>query len=43
MDLREWIEVMKKQGLVAEVEAEVDWNLEAAAIIASLRVGYKMI
>ena len=34
MDLREWSAIMKEAGELVEVEAEVDWNLEAAAITA---------
>lgn len=34
MDLREYIERLKAEGELLEVETEVDWNLEAAAISA---------
>jgi UbiD family decarboxylase len=32
MDLRDWINDLKKIGELKEIEGEVDWNLEAAAI-----------
>jgi len=31
-DLREYIEALKKTGDLAEVNREVDWNLEVGAI-----------
>ncbi len=34
MDLREWAAIMKEKGELVEVEVEVDWNMEAAAITA---------
>ena len=31
-DLREWIDTLEKEGELARVQAEVDWNLELGAI-----------
>ena len=28
-DLREWIDILEKEGELSRVKAEVDWNLEA--------------
>jgi 4-hydroxy-3-polyprenylbenzoate decarboxylase len=40
MDLRDYIAALKKHGELIEIEEEVDWNLEAAAICTmSNRVG----
>ncbi len=40
MDLREYLEILDKQGMLIRIDKEVDWNLEAAAISGMLaRVG----
>ncbi len=31
-DLREWIDLLRSEGELAEIEAEVDWNREIATI-----------
>ncbi|MGH7833788.1 MAG: UbiD family decarboxylase [Candidatus Binatia bacterium] len=35
-DLREWLTVLEREGELARVAAEVDWNLEAGAIVRRL-------
>ena len=32
-DLRRWIELLKKEGELAEINAKVDWNLEIGGIV----------
>ena len=32
-DLREWLDVLEKEGELARVKTEVDWNLEIGAIL----------
>ena len=32
-DLREWLEVLEREGELARVNVEVDWNLELGAIV----------
>ena len=39
MDYREYIEVLKENDLLVEIEDEVSWNLEAAAITAMTTKG----
>ena len=32
-DLNEWIATLEKEGEIARVKAEVDWNLEIGGIV----------
>ena len=32
-DLRDWLDVLAREGELVRVETEVDWNLDVAAII----------
>ena len=34
-DLRSFLEILKENGLLYEVQKEVDWNLEAGSVIAT--------
>jgi len=36
-DLRDWIELLRKENEIKEVTCEVDWNLEIAEIDRALR------
>ena len=31
--LRDWLDVLEKEGLLKHITAEVDWNLELSAIV----------
>ena len=37
MDLRQYLEVLDREGLLLQIDREVDWNLEAAAIISLMQ------
>ena len=37
MDLRDYLEGLDRDGMLTTVDAEVDWNLEAACTTAMLQ------
>ncbi len=42
MDLRDWIEILRQHDKLQEIDVEVDWNLEAAAVsVMANRVAHK--